>query len=127
MVKIMVVDDEPDVIETIKQGLDKLSSEYKIIGAESGEECLEKLKIGEIPDIILLDIMMPNLNGWQVYDLIQKNEKWSEIPIIFVTAKDDEETMKKGMKTNTYRVKKPFKIGELKEKIERVLSDGFSF
>jgi len=127
MVNIMVVDDEPAVITTIKQGFDMLTDRYKVLGVNSGKECIEILKEGGKPDIILLDIMMPDLDGWQVYDILKKNEEWSEIPVIFITAKDDEETIKKGIETNTYCVRKPFKIKELKDKIERVLSEDFDF
>lgn len=123
----MVVDDDPDVITTIRLGLDKLSKKYRVTGVNSGKECIETLQAGEIPDIILLDIMMPDIDGWQVYKHLQKNEIWSDIPIIFVTAKDDEETMKKGIQTNTYCVKKPFEMKELQDVIERVLSEKIFF
>jgi CheY-like chemotaxis protein len=116
------VDDDPDVITSIKIGLNKLSNKYDIIGANSGIECIKLLKLGAKPDLVLLDIMMPEMNGWQVYDHMQTKREWADIPVIFVTALDDRETLQKGMQTNTYCIKKPFNIGELKEKIERVLS-----
>jgi two-component system, sensor histidine kinase and response regulator len=122
LAKILIVDDDPDVITSIKIGLNKLSNNYDIIGANSGLECIKLLKLGAKPDIILLDIMMPKMNGWEVYDHMQTNREWADIPVIFVTALDDRETLQKGMQTNTYCIKKPFNLGELKEKIERVLS-----
>lgn len=122
MAKILVVDDDPDVITSIKIGLNKLSRKYDIIGANSGVECIKLLKLGAKPDVILLDIMMPKMNGWEVYDYMQKKKEWSEIPVIFVTALDDQKTLQKGMETNSYCIKKPFNLGELKEKIERVLA-----
>lgn len=122
MARILIVDDDPDVITSIKIGLNKLSNKYDIIGANSGIECIKLLKLGAKPDLVLLDIMMPEMNGWQVYDHMQTKREWADIPVIFVTALDDRETLQKGMQTNTYCIKKPFNIGELKEKIERVLS-----
>lgn len=122
MVRILVVDDDPDIITSIKIGLNKLSNKYDIIGANSGIECIKLLKLGARPDIILLDIMMPEMNGWEVFDFMQKSNNWSNIPVIFVTALDDQETLQRGMETNSYCIKKPFNVGELKEKIERVLS-----
>lgn len=122
MARILIVDDDPDVITSIKIGLNKLSNNYDIIGANSGLECIKLLKLGAKPDIILLDIMMPKMNGWEVYDHMQTHREWADIPVIFVTALDDRETLQKGMQTNTYCIKKPFNIGELKEKIERVLA-----
>lgn len=126
MARILVVDDDPDVITSIKIGLNKLSKKYDIIGAESGVECIKLLKLGAKPDLILLDIMMPKMSGWEVYEYMQTNREWSVIPVIFVTALDDRETLQKGMETNTYCIKKPFNLGELKEKIDRVLA-GESF
>lgn len=122
MVRILVVDDDPDIITSIKIGLNKLSNKYDIIGANSGIECIKLLKLGARPDIILLDIMMPEMNGWEIFDFMQKSNNWSNIPVIFVTALDDQETLQRGMETNSYCIKKPFNVGELKEKIERVLS-----
>ncbi len=122
MARILIVDDDPDVITSIKIGLNKLSNKYDIIAANSGIECIKLLKLGAKPDLVLLDIMMPEMNGWQVYDHMQTKREWADIPVIFVTALDDRETLQKGMQTNTYCIKKPFNIGELKEKIERVLS-----
>ena len=61
----MIVDDEPDQISIIKKLLD---GEYEFIGANNGKQCFELLESGQIPDLILLDIMMPEMSGWTVYD-----------------------------------------------------------
>lgn len=117
----MVVDDEEDVITSLKAGLDNLTNKYTVIGANSGEECLNLLKKGEKPDLILLDIMMPGMNGWETFDRLKEGSSWENIPVIFLTALDDEETRKKGIETNTYRIKKPFEIREIKRFIDRVI------
>ncbi len=68
MKKIMIVDDEEDQILGIKKAMEKkYSNEYEIILAHGGEECLKLLKNREIPDLILLDIMMPEMSGWVVF------------------------------------------------------------
>ncbi|MEF8879729.1 MAG: response regulator [Candidatus Thermoplasmatota archaeon] len=126
MVKIMVVDDDSDVVTSIKLGLNRLSKRYEVIGATNGEECFELLNRGLDPDLIILDIMMPGMDGWEVFDELKNSNDWVDIPIIFLTALNDRETLKKGMETNTYCIKKPFEINDLKDKIERVLS-GDSF
>jgi len=68
MIKIMVVDDEPDQLFSIKKSLENFDSDYEVIGANGGEQCFELLKNGQIPDLILLDIMMPGMTGWTVHD-----------------------------------------------------------
>ena len=83
----VLVSDNLDVILSIKSGLED-SAEYKVIGAESGGKCLELLEV-EVPDLILLDIMMPEMSGWETYDEIKENEAWGKIPIVFLTARTD--------------------------------------
>ena len=80
MKQIMLVDDESDLRLSIKIALDNLyKNEFSVISAENGEKCINILKQGTIPDIILLDIMMPNMSGWEVYDKIRDNPDWKNI------------------------------------------------
>ena len=121
--KIMIVDDDPDIITSIKVGLTVLTNKYEITSANNGKECIDLLKNEEVenPDLIVLDIMMPDINGWDVLDIIKNNRLWKDIPIVFITALDDEDTIERGVKTNLYCIRKPFRIEELKETIEKVL------
>ena len=121
--KIMMVDDEPDQILTIKMILEDLSDEYEIIGADSGEQCIELLKNNQIPDLIFLDIMMPGMNGWDVATEIKKNPKWNKIPIIFLTAKADPFSKAFGGIVSEDYITKPFERKELKESIDKVLGE----
>lgn len=93
--KIMLVDDEPDILFVEKIILEKAG--YEIIEANSGEECLEKLKT-EKPDMILLDVMMPGINGWETCKRIKENESTKDIPVIMVTVKSSDEDMTKSFK-----------------------------
>ena len=68
----MIVDDNIDVIVSLKYGLEDQTKEYQVIGAESGKQCLEILQLDPIPDIIILDIMMPGMSGWDVFNRIKK-------------------------------------------------------
>ncbi len=95
MKKIMLVDDEKDLIYSIKMALEDLSGDYDIISANSEKECFELLK-NDMPDLILLDIMMPEMSGWEVYDSIRENPDWINIPILFLTARTDRITKKAG-------------------------------
>jgi len=84
MVKnIMIVDDDSSVRYTIKNGIE-LYEDYKVTTVESGIKCLDMLHNNQIPDLILLDVMMPDMSGWKTFDKIRENEMWRNIPIIFL-------------------------------------------
>ena len=122
MVKtILAVDDEQDVIYTIKLGLEKLDEEIKVIGASSGEKCFDFLKNEKKPDLILLDIMLPDMSGWQILEQIKANKKWSGIPIIFLTARTDNIAKKAGGFLAEDYVEKPFEAKDLKSRIDELL------
>lgn len=117
---IMIVDDESDVIYTIKQGLEKLNPNYKVVGAESGKECLEFLENNQIPDLILLDIMMPGMSGWEVLNRLREKAKWRNIPIVFLSAKTDAFSKTFGITVAMDYIEKPFEIVDVKNRIEKV-------
>ncbi|HUS98961.1 MAG TPA: response regulator [Candidatus Thermoplasmatota archaeon] len=117
------MDDSPDVITSLKIGLEDISGMYKILGAENGQKCLEMLENNIIPDIIFLDIMMPQMSGWEVFDRIKENPSWNSIPIIFLTARTDRVAKKAGSFLGDDYVEKPFNIVELKKRIEIVLNN----
>jgi two-component system, OmpR family, response regulator VicR len=117
--KIMIVDDNLDVILSIKNGLED-SVEYKVIGAESGGKCLELLEI-EMPDLILLDIMMPEMSGWETYDRIKENEVWRKIPLVFLTARTDKIARDAGDFLGEDYIEKPFEINNIMERIDKIL------
>ena len=122
MVKtVMVVDDDPSIIYTVKQGLEGLYADYKVISAESGKKCLDLLGKRQIPDVILLDIMMPDMSGWETLDKIKKNPSWKNIPVVFLTARTDRVAKDAGGFLAEDYIEKPFKIPELKQRIDRVL------
>ena len=118
----MIVDDSPEIIFTIKDGLEEEGSNYQIISADNGESCIDFLKNNSPPDLLLLDIMMPGMNGWKVLKRIRSNENWKNTPIVFLTAKTDEFSKGYGKIIAQEYIEKPFTIEELKVKIEQVLS-----
>jgi CheY-like chemotaxis protein len=120
MKTILVVDDNPDVIKSLKIGLDESTGEYRILGAENGYECLELLNDNIIPDIILLDIMMPRMSGWEVFDRIKKDPSLSAIPVIFLTARTDRIAKNAGGFLGDDYIEKPFDIIDLKKRMEIV-------
>ena len=122
MKKIMLVDDEKDQIFFIKTSFENLfGKDYTIVPAESGEKCFESLNKKNIPDLILLDIMMPKMNGWEVFDRLRANPEWKNIPIIFLTARTDEFAEHAGALIAEDYIKKPIEIKELKTRIDNVL------
>jgi len=119
--KILLVDDDTDILYAVKISLEKLSDGYEVTGVNGGMECFEFLKKGERPDIILLDIMMPEIDGWQVFAKLKENPEWREIPIVFLTAKIDEYSKGFGKLSADDYIEKPFEIEDLKERINKIL------
>ena len=131
-----MVDDNPDVITSLKVSLEDVTQGYRILGAENGQKCLEMLKDNIIPDVIILDIMMPQMSGWEVFDQIKKNPSWNTIPVIFLTARTDRVAKNAGGFLGDDFIEKPFEIVDLKKRIEivfqnkasrktQIVSDGF--
>jgi len=123
MKTIMIVDDEEDQIFSIKTALKKFyGEEYEITSAENGEKCLDLLEKKEKPDLILLDIMMPGMSGWEVFDKIRANPDLKEIPIVFLTARSDEIAEKAGRVLGDDYIEKPVSVDELKKRIDKILN-----
>lgn len=119
--KIMVVDDDVGVIFTVKRGIEGLDPNYEITTVSSGAECLKLLKENKIPDLILLDIMMPGLSGWEVHKKIKDNDQWRKIPVVFLTARTDRIAKDAGSFLGDDYIEKPFKVPELKQRIDKIL------
>jgi len=119
--KVMIVDDNPDLIYIVKEGLERLDASFEVIGASSGKECFELLKQQPHPDIILLDIMMPEMNGWDIFSHLQTEKEWEHIPIVFLTAKTDDLSKGLGSYASTDYICKPFQLNELKQRIDEII------
>ena len=123
MVKtILVVDDDPGVIHTVKYGLKEFREEFDIECVDSGKKCLEFLENNQIPDLILLDIMMPEMTGWNTLEKLKEKPVWCEIPIIFLTAVIDEYSLKLGRIKGQDYIQKPFSINDLVRRIDKILN-----
>jgi CheY-like chemotaxis protein len=119
--RIMIVDDDPGVIFTIKHGLEGNNSEYEITTVNSGKDCLVLLEEQQIPDLILLDIMMPKMSGWETYKKIREKISSEKLPIVFLTARTDRIAKEAGGFLAEDYIEKPFTLPELKERIEKIL------
>ena len=123
MVKtILVVDDFQDIIISVKCVLEDATKEYQVIGVDSGEKCLQVLQGDHLPDLILLDIMMPGMSGWDVAARIKENDRLSAVPIVFLTALGDEMSAGLGLLASEDYIVKPFDIVKLKECVNRILA-----
>jgi cyclic di-GMP phosphodiesterase len=119
---ILVVDDYTDIVVSVKQILEDTTGEYRVIGADNGEKCLQILQQeNPLPDLILLDIMMPGMSGWDVAARIKQNDRWRAIPIVFLTAKSDDMSVGIGHLASEDYIVKPFDIMKLKECIDHIL------
>lgn len=119
--KIMIVDDDTDNNFTFKLGFEEKYSDYEVITAESGRKCIDFLEQNQIPDVILLDIMMPGMSGWELYDKLRGHPSWKNIPIIFLTARTDELARDAGDFLGDDYIEKPYEIDDVKTRIENVL------
>lgn len=120
--KIMIVDDEPDVVDLVKLVLK--SEGYEVVTANSGKEALEKM-VKEMPDLVLLDIMMPQMDGWEVYNHIKSNTTTKDIPVAMLTAKSQSIDKMIGLhvvQVDDY-ITKPFGRAELLERVKKILSE----
>ena len=111
MARILIVDDSPSQLLGIKRIVEKLG--HEVISAEDGAMGVEMAK-AELPDLILMDVVMPNLNGFQATRTISKNAGTAHIPIVLVTTKDQETDKVWGMRQGAKAyVTKPIKEDEL--------------
>ena len=94
--KVLIADDEPDIIEILKYNLEK--ENYQVITAKDGDEALDKAR-NYLPDLIVLDMMMPRKNGMQVLELLRAQSAFKDTMIMFLTALSDEATQLKGFST----------------------------
>jgi len=119
---VMVVEDIPNLLDMIAQMLD--ANNYKTIKAKDGQECLDKLK-EEIPDIILLDIVMPGLTTEEILGAIEKDHRLSKVKIIFLTAIHIAEAEEEGLLASHQVVdfiEKPFTMRKLLDAITKAIN-----
>ncbi|MBR9675982.1 response regulator [Candidatus Woesearchaeota archaeon] len=115
---IMVVDDEPGTRQLLSDVLNNEGYEVKV--ANDGEDFFKKTKKEKF-DLVILDIMMPKIDGWDVAAKIKTSKSMQKTPIIFLTAKIDPTSKELGKFASTYYVEKPFEIDDLLTKIKKTL------
>ena len=117
--KIVYVEDELEMIDLVKLILNRKG--YEVIGAAGGREGLDIIR-DVLPDLVLLDLMMPDIEGWEVYQQMRANDATKHIPVIIITAKAQNIDKVLGLhiaKVNDY-ISKPFSPQDLVTSVEKI-------
>lgn len=115
---VLVVDDEQDIIDLVKYNLEK--ENYKVLTARDGKGALEQAR--HLPDLVLLDVMMPEMDGWEVCKQLKRDTRTAAIPVLFLTAKGTEfdEVLGLELGADDYIVK-PIAVRSLLARVKAVL------
>ena len=115
---ILIVDDERDILELLKYNLEKEG--YRVLTAHNGKEALRVVR--QLPDLVVLDVMMPELDGWEVCKAIRKDPATAKTPIVFLTARDSEVDEVVGLElgADDY-ITKPVKVRTFLARVKRAL------
>jgi DNA-binding response OmpR family regulator len=117
--KILIVDDELSILVPLKFLLEK--NDFDVDLAQSGKDALDKISQSK-PDLILLDIMLPDLDGYEIFQMIRENTSWDDIKVIYLSAKNRDVDIAKGLNlgVDAY-VTKPFSNADLLKKVRSLL------
>jgi two-component system alkaline phosphatase synthesis response regulator PhoP len=119
--KILIVDDEVDLVEAICFQLELEG--YTVLVSHNGEDALNQAR-RESPHLILLDVMLPKLDGYKVCRLLKFDEKYKHIPVLMLTAKTQQKDKSMGMETGADEyITKPFDMEELMKKVRSYLGE----
>ena len=120
--KVLIVDDEPNIVLSVEFLMKREG--YDVMTAADGQEALDMLEDAK-PDLMILDVMMPRKNGFEVCEAVRSHPKFGSLPILMLTAKGREAEMKKGLSlgADAY-VTKPFSTHDLIDRVGRLLADG---
>jgi DNA-binding response OmpR family regulator len=117
--KILIADDEPDFVELISMRLEV--NGFKVVAAKDGQEAIDKTK-KENPDLLILDLMMPKLDGFEVCRMLKFDDNFKNLPIIVLSALDQQQDREKAIKAGAdeYFIK-PFDLSLLLTKIRDLI------
>lgn len=120
MKKILIVDDEPNIVMSLEYTFKK--NNFEVFIARDGQEALDILQ-NQLPDVIILDVMMPLVDGFETLEQIKKNEKLKHCKVMFLSAKNKESDIEKGMAlgADAY-LTKPFSIKKVVDQVNELLA-----
>ncbi|MBY8962016.1 response regulator [Flavobacterium sp. D11R37] len=120
MKKILIVDDEPNIVMSLEYTFKK--NNFEVFIARDGQEALDILK-SHLPDVIILDVMMPHVDGYATLEQIKKEERLSGCRVIFLSAKNKENDIEKGLALGAdLYMTKPFSIKKLIEQVNELIT-----
>ena len=118
---VFIVDDNDANLLLAKNALDSIYETYALPSAARMFKIIEKIT----PDLILLDVDMPEMDGFEALETLKKNENYKTIPVIFLTGKEDEESEKRGLEMGALDfIPKPFTAESLIERVETIIGSG---
>jgi DNA-binding response OmpR family regulator len=121
MAKILIAEDERDIRDLITFTL--RFAGHEVIATANGEEALQTA-LQEIPDLVILDVRMPRMSGYEACEQIKANESTQHIPVVFLSAKGQESEVQAGLKVGaTEYILKPFSPDQLSERIRAILEE----
>ncbi len=119
--RVLVVEDEPE--NRLFIGLMLRTEGYEVDEAEDGPAAFDHLLAGPLPDLILLDVMMPGLNGWQVFERLRSEQAWGRIPVVMLTALAQRTDVERAVSLGVDGyLTKPFEPADLLHTIEETLA-----
>jgi two-component system, OmpR family, response regulator VicR len=119
--RVVYIEDEQEMVDLVRLILSRKG--FEVLGANGGRKGLQ-LIMDQLPDLVLLDLMMPDMDGWEVYQQMKANDKTRQIPVIVITAKAQSIDKVLGLhiaKVDDY-ISKPFSPQDLLDSVEKVLA-----
>ncbi|MDD5408906.1 MAG: response regulator [Candidatus Omnitrophica bacterium] len=117
--KLLIIDDEPGLVEMLTMRLE--ANDYQVISASDGREGLDRAR-NENPDLIILDLMLPEIDGYKVCRMLKTDERYKQIPVIFFTARVQASDIKSGEEAGAQAyISKPFEPDILLAKVAQLL------
>lgn len=119
--KILVIDDDPDILELLEYNLEKAG--YRVVTASSGMNAMWGLEEDSRPDVILLDVMMPTLNGLDFCRYLKSSDDFRDIPVVIVSAKGSPEDIRRGLAlgADKYLTKASFTVESLLKEVQSLV------
>ncbi len=120
MKSILLVEDDSFLVDIYLTKLKEIG--FSVKTAADGEECLKKIE-EEVPDILLLDIVLPHIDGWEILRKLKKSDKYNKVKVVIISNLGQEEEVKKGLKLGAekYLIKAHYTPSEVVEEIRKIL------